>query len=129
MAVTCAVVVAAGCGGSTSANDPAGRSFAVVSVVRPNGTSPSTPELEDVRFDFSEEGDGVGWTAGCNEFSGARSGTEIHLTGGTEMACEYGMRAEAWFEDFMGEVPKWRLDGSTLILSTDRAVVELKPAD
>jgi len=45
------------------------------------------------------------------------------------MACEYGMRAEAWFEDFMGEVPKWRLNGSTLILSTDRAVVELKPAD
>ena len=128
IAVACAVTVAAGCGGSKSANDPAGGSFAAVSVVRPDGTSPSIAEFEDIRLQFSEKGGGAGWTAGCNEYSGRWSKTEIEPTGGTEVACNHGMQAEAWFEGFMGELPKWRFDGSTLTLRTGRAVVELEPA-
>ncbi len=44
------------------------------------------------------------------------------------MACDHGMKAEEWFAEFMGELPKWRFEGSTLTLSTDRAVVELELA-
>jgi len=76
----------------------------VVSVVRPNGTSPSIPN-----------------------YSGMRSGTRIEPAGGSAVACNHGMQAETRFEDFMSELPKWRFGGSTLTLSTDRAEVELEP--
>lgn len=134
MAVACTIAGAAGCGGSDSASDPSGRSFTAVSVVAVGGAKLSIADVEGIRVGFSEQGDGVGWTAGCNEMGATseirRSRIEVDHLYGTEVACDSGvMQAEDWFTEFLSEDPKWRLDGSMLTLSTDRAVVELEPVE
>ncbi|MEZ5077646.1 MAG: META domain-containing protein [Solirubrobacterales bacterium] len=123
----------AACGSADSASDPAGGYFGVVSVAGPGGEEIPVPEPQELRVSFEDDGGGVGWTAGCN-VNGARteilpSRVEVQLDFGTEVACGSGMRAENWFTDFIGEDPEWQMDGSSLTLITDRAVVELEATD
>ena len=134
LAVALALAGAASCGGSPSATDPSGGYFAVTSVVSAHGAGAPVSDPESIRVGFSEDGHGATWTAGCNEYWADAvikpSRIEIEPAGGTEVGCESKRGREGhWFLNFMSEDPEWRLDGSTLTLSTDRAVVELEPAE
>lgn len=134
IALVAGAIAIAGCGGdSGSVTDLSGKDFVGVSVAAADGAKPpSIDDLEGLQVDFSEEGDRVSWSADCNPRGSDAKTTEsqIQIVPGAATAMECpGGPAESWFEQFMLEEPEWRLDGSTLTLSTDHAVVELEATE
>ena len=123
----------AGCG-SEAADEPVGRDYALTSVALAAGGDPP-PYLSDAtRISFAEDGGRVSWRARCNTFDATarltESRVEIEEVIGTEIGCDPGRhREDEWLTDFFTEDPRWRLDGSGLTLSTDRATIELEQAD
>lgn len=123
----------AGCG-SDPADEPVGRDYALTSVALAAGGDPP-PYLSDAtRISFAEDGGRVSWRARCNMFDAAarltESRVEIEEVIGTEIGCDPGRhREDEWLTDFFTEDPRWRLDGSELTLSTERAVIELTQSE
>jgi heat shock protein HslJ len=121
---------------SPTAQDPDalwGRAFTASSVTEGGKPRPVVGRHGiTVTFDRSRTRRMLYWDAGCNRF-GARveiTATELHdvgTTAGTLVGCEPQLeKQDRWLGNFFESGPGWRLTGSQLTLTSDRAVIEFR---
>jgi heat shock protein HslJ len=130
-------VGAAGCLGSDdddSAPQPEtllNRTFVATSVTDDGKPRPPVPDTEiRLTFDGSEDGQTLGWRAGCNRFAAdlAIGATTLEVGGvaGTEVGCPPGLaEQEAWLAEFFESDPDWELSADELTLTSGENVIVL----
>lgn len=131
-----ALTALAGCGdqpatveSGQSPEDLRGRTFVSTSVTE--GDQPRQLVADSVvRVEFTEDGRLIS-DAGCNTGQGAAQLDDGRLVvedyGTTEMGCPSGLNEQdAWFADFIGAEPSWRLSGDDLTLSTEETRITMQ---
>ena len=124
------IVGIAGCG---QENKLSGKRFFATSISESRGAV--SPAEAPRSFELQFNDDHISWSH-CNMTGGEVKITPTEIEVGevesTRWPCPQGEgefprdEGDKWVRDFMFEDPEWRLDGSKLTLTTDRAVVELK---
>ncbi|MEV4707910.1 META domain-containing protein [Actinoplanes sp. NPDC049316] len=126
----------AGCGSGSAAEGPAeltGRTF----VTMGDKQQQDLPLVEGTRVRLAFRNGEVAAEAGCNHLTGklTTEGDRLVVTevGGTLMGCSPELTdQDDRVRRFLQDRPRWRLDGDTLLLSTDTArlrLVDLRSAE